>query len=195
MIKKEINNIIKESFILSFFIVFNSWIEEIYAASLTHRLSSRFSQRLKEISKQSFCGQLTAKKRSGKNDIFDHSLIIKAILPIFKRVTDRISFLFSESLTQRLFRDFKASFKKGSVRLIGCIIIIALLVNLLLLLIFQGLKISSMLIENSYLLGAWFRLLLLIIAVILLFCNEEFYTIKKTSFFYQWLANSKRGFD
>lgn len=190
MKKIKINNIIKESFILSSFVVFNSRVEEIYSASLAHRLLSRFSQRLKEIFRQSFLWRLAAIKRSEKNYIFDHSVIIKAILPILKRVTDRFSLFFSESLTQRLFKDCGTSFKKES-RFIGYVIIIALLVNLFLVLIFNYFKILPVLGEKTHSLGIWFKLLLLILGLAFLFCNKDFNSLKKSSYFYKRFVDRK----
>ena len=132
-----------------------------------------FWEKTKICFRYSFLGRIT-EVRQISPAVLDNSLVVQYLTNFYKRFKDKITNYLKTSLTVGLVKDTKEELYFLPVRMIGIIVVIAIVVNIFL----------SLILQKQIALWGWLmRGLFLFVAVSGLFCMADWLAIEKSSIF------------
>ena len=176
----KLNKISETSIVVSLFKYFYkcySRIEQrvnyIYSNSQTARILNIFWKKIKLYFRYSFLGKIT-EIESVIPKALDNSWSVQYLTNFYKRWKDKITNYLKTSLTVGLVKDTKEELYFLPVRMIGIIVVVAIVVNVFLSLILQ---------KQIGLWGWLLRGLFLFVAVSGLFCAATWSAVEKSSIF------------
>ena len=185
----KLSKISETSIAVSLFKYFYKWygyieqrVNYIYFNSQTDRLLNIFSEKIKICFRYSFLGRITETKQINSL-VLDNSLVVQYLTNFYKKWKDKITNYLKTSLTISWAKDTKEELYFLPVRMIGIIVVIAIVVNVFL----------SLALQKQIGLWGWLmRGLFLFVGISGLFCTADWLAIEKSSIFLRKIRRNEK---
>lgn len=173
-----LREILDTSIVILFFKYFYRWYGkikqrpiDIYCHSQTCKLVKPFWEKVKICSKFSFLGRITEIKQASLR-VLDSSRAVRYLIRFYKRWRNKVIHYSKSSSTINLTEDTKNEFILSPAKIIGIVIVTAILANVVLAIILQ---------KQISLWGWLMRGLFLFTGTSGLFCQADWPTVKESS--------------
>ncbi len=147
-------------------------IGDIYRNSQTHKLISRFWERIKVSFRFSFLGRITNIKGEGNAAVLDNSKTVQYLSDFYKRWRDKVIYCINASKAVSLAKRSEEEFYILPVKTIGIIVVVTVVTNVAL----------SIILGREITLWGWLmRGLFLFVGAPGLFCKADWPIVKGNS--------------